>query len=132
MKTEKSKKTNRIIIGFTGISFLILIIVLIIPKAEVKPELTKAENDSIKIASQFDRWDGSHIKTREAIKSIMNDPESYENVETRYIQYTSNDTLLQLIVKFRGRNQFGGVVTQVYTSYIDTSGEVIDLHEFRN
>ena len=128
MKTEK-KKTNKIILAFAGLSFLFLIIVLIIPKEEIKPELTRAEIDSIKIASQFDRWDGSHIKTREAIQSMMNDPESYENVETRYIQYASNDTLMKVVVKFRGKNQFGGVVTQVYTSLIDTAGNVIDLRE---
>ena len=131
MKTEpttKEKQKGCIIL----VAFIITIPFAIWLFSSDEPETvnyTKEQTDSIKIASQFDRWDGSHIKTREAIQSLMNDPESYENVETRYIQYASNDTLMKVVVKFRGKNQFGGVVTQVYTSLIDTAGNVIDLRE---
>jgi hypothetical protein len=53
-------------------------------------------------------WDGSHKGLTDWVKQRMNDPGSFEHVETRYFDQTTN---VRLIMTFRGRNRFGGVVT---------------------
>lgn len=77
-----------------------------------------------RIKSQFSAWDGSHRALVSAVKEQMNDPGSFEHVETRYVD--KSDHLL-VIMRFRGRNGFGGVVTQTVSAKIDMSGNIIHL-----
>ncbi len=71
-----------------------------------------------KIEEQFSAWDGSHYNLTRYIKKCMNDPKSYEHVETRYSD--RGDHIL-IITSFRGKNVFGGVVvnTAIATATID-------------
>jgi hypothetical protein len=54
----------------------------------------------------------------------MNDPDSYDHVETRY-----SDKGDHLIVKttFRGKNAFGGVVKNWVIAKVDLNGNVIEV-----
>ena len=61
------------------------------------------------IRSQFSGWDGSHRGVEEAIKARMNNPKSYEHVQTRF---AIQDGFATVITSFRGTNAFGGVVTK--------------------
>lgn len=76
-----------------------------------------------KIKDQFSAWDGSHRNMEKWVKAHMNDPGSYEHVETRY-----NDDGVNLTVslKFRGRNAFGGVVTQTAAATVDVDGNFVE------
>ena len=76
------------------------------------------------IGKHFSAWDGSHDGLTKLIKSSMNDPKSYEHVETRY-----SDKGDHLIVgtTFRGKNAFGGVVTSTIIAKVDLSGNVIEV-----
>ena len=86
-------------------------------------EAEKALQENIK--SQFSSWDGSHTKLVRAIKDNMNDPKSFEHVETRY-GVNEEDGILNLIMKFRGNNAFGQKVLNSVIAIADLeTGEII-------
>jgi hypothetical protein len=72
----------------------------------------------------FSAWDGSHRGLTKVIKESMNDPKSYEHVETRYADKGDH-----LIVKttFRGKNAFGGVVPNWVIAKTDLDGNVLEV-----
>lgn len=76
------------------------------------------------VEKQFSAWDGSHINLEKVIKAGMNDPDSYKHVKTTYTDLGEN-----LIVRttFRGKNAFGGVVTNTIMASVDVNGNVIKL-----
>lgn len=79
------------------------------------------------IQSQFSSWDGSHHSVERAIKAMMNDPASYEHVETRYRD--DGDTLY-IVSTIRGKNSFGGTVTSRFAAKVSAStGAVLSLVE---
>lgn len=77
-----------------------------------------------KIELQFNPWDGSHRNLERVIKKAMNDPDSYEHVETMY-----GDRGDHLIVKttYRGKNVFGGVVKNFVKAKVSLSGEILQI-----
>ncbi len=75
------------------------------------------------IENQFSAWDGSHKVLERVIKQGMNDPDSYEHVETKYID---NGNYLIVTTKFRGNNAFGGKVLNSITAKIDYNGNIIE------
>ena len=91
---------------------------------KAKAKAKKARQD--RIASGFSAWDGSHRKLERAIKKVMNDPDSYDHVETLY--WDQGD---YLIVKttFRGKNAFGGKVLNWVKAKCDLDGNVIQVLE---
>jgi len=88
-----------------------------------KPKTAK-EIRKERIESTFSAWDGSHMGLEKLIKRTMNDPDSYEHVKTVY-----SDKGNYLIVKttFRGKNAFGGVVTNWIMAKADLDGNIIEV-----
>lgn len=78
----------------------------------------------IKVESQFSAWDGSHRGLTNLIEKSMNDPDSYEHIETRF---KDNGDHIYIITKFRGANAFGGKVVNTVTAKVDFSGNVIQI-----
>lgn len=78
----------------------------------------------IKVESQFSSWDGSHRGLTDFIKKSMNDPSSYEHIETRFRDDGDN---IFVITKFRGANAFGGKVINTVSAKVDFSGNVIEV-----
>ncbi|MFA5777311.1 MAG: hypothetical protein WC906_02650, partial [Parcubacteria group bacterium] len=78
------------------------------------------------IEKQFSSWDGAHIKLSRLIKDSMNDPDSYEHVETKY--WDMKDHLI-VNATFRGKNAFGGVVKNTVKAKISLDGENIEILE---
>lgn len=76
------------------------------------------------LQSGFNLWDGSHRGLTQLIKESMNEPKSYEHVETTYSD--KGDYLIVRTV-FRGRNVFGGVVPNWVTAKTDLNGNVIKV-----
>jgi len=70
-------------------------------------------------------WDGSNRALERYIKANMNDPKSYEHIETRYsINYDKGVAVL--MTKFRGKNAFGGVVVNACVATQDiNSGKLL-------
>lgn len=103
------------------------------PEKETPKIYTQAQKDSIWLDEQFDHYDGSNYASVVAIQSIMNNPKSFEHVETHYVDTRGEgDTALRVFTKFRGTNAYGAIVTQTFISFIDTSGNVIDFKDFDN
>jgi hypothetical protein len=75
------------------------------------------------IEGQFSAWDGSHRKLVQYVKNGMNDPGSYEHVET---QFRDDGDSVFLIMTFRGNNAFGAkVANTVYATANPTTGEIL-------
>lgn len=78
----------------------------------------------IKVESQFSSWDGSHPGLERLIKDNMNDPDSYEHIETRILDKGS---YIFVITKFRGANAFGGKVVNTISAKVDFNGNVLEI-----
>lgn len=90
---------------------------------KAEEELTKKR--LAKVKDLFSPWDGSSPAMVRATKKVMNDPKSFEHVETNYI--VQKDGGVKITMRFRGKNAFGGLVMQTVVGIID-----IDTGELTN
>lgn len=86
----------------------------------------KAEARKKLISKGFSSWDGSHRELTKVIKESMNDPKSYDHVETNY--WDMGDHLV-VRTTFRGKNAFGGVVKNSVRAKTDLDGNVLEIIE---
>lgn len=91
--------------------------------ATVQADAEETEPRSKAVEKFFSAWDGSHPGLERAVKESMNDPDSYDHVETRF---RDDKETIYVIMKFRGKNAFGGTVQNVASGTIDgNTGELI-------
>lgn len=83
-------------------------------------ELTKEE----KIKRQFSGWNGAHIGLERLVKRHMNDPDSYDHIETRYTEEADG---IALVMKYRGANSFGGKVINHVIAKADFDGKIVSI-----
>lgn len=88
-----------------------------------KIELAKKERKKV-IEKQFSAWDGSHNALEKLIKNNMNDPDSYEHVETLYGDY---ETYLIVKTTYRGKNVYGGVVKNFVKAKVSMDGTILSI-----
>jgi hypothetical protein len=121
-------KQSNVFLKIYGISSLCLIFIFILAVAtsennkngtteksvQTEPEkpkiLTEEEKEELrkqKFKRCFSPWDGSHVNLKFYIQDNMNDPDSFEHVETVYQDMVS---VLLVETTFRGKNQFGALV----------------------
>lgn len=83
--------------------------------AEWRKEMFKA---------QLSGWDHSHKNLTVLIKSAMNDPGSFEHIETTY-----TDKIDYFLVKqeYSGKNAFGGRVRGYVLAKVDVNGNIIEI-----
>lgn len=81
----------------------------------------KAERKK-KIEAQFSGWSGAHYAFERLIKQAMNDPDSYDHVETRYIDKGS---FIRVVCTFRGKNAFGGMVKNTKVADFSIAGDFL-------
>ncbi len=86
---------------------------------------TKTERQ-IQLEKQFSAWDGSHNTLTQLIKKSMNDPDSYEHVETKYWDMT--DYIVVRTV-YSGKNAFGGRVKNFVKAKFDNNGNLSEIIE---
>lgn len=93
-------------------------------EADQKKKEEEEKARTAEIESQFSAWDGSHRNLTRFIKDSMNDPKSYDHVETTYI-----DKGDYLIVKttFRGSNAFGGIVINTVEAKVSLDGDILEI-----
>ncbi|MGJ1420452.1 hypothetical protein ACR79T_12565 [Sphingobacterium spiritivorum] len=72
-----------------------------------------------KIENQLSNFDGSLIKFREYIKNNLNDPSSFEHVETRYKD--NGDGTASVYMKYRGKNAFNATLTKIAKCTLNVS-----------
>jgi hypothetical protein len=83
----------------------------------------------IQLEKQFSAWDGSHIELTKIIKKAMNDPDSYEHVETVYWDMTDH---VVVRTTYSGKNAFGGRVKNWVKAKADNNGKIIEIIEEGN
>lgn len=83
----------------------------------------------IQLEKQFSAWDGSHIELTKLIKKAMNDPGSYEHVETVY--WDMKDHIV-VRTTYSGKNAFGGRVKNWVKAKADNNGRIIEIIEEGN
>lgn len=84
--------------------------------AQQTPEPAQPARDPNAPESFLSAWDGSNRELVKLVKSAMNDPKSFEHVETRFIDRGNG---LSLFMTYRGKNAFGGVVTNKVSAELD-------------
>jgi hypothetical protein len=87
-------------------------------------EAKHREERKKRIERGFSAWDGSHRGLTKVIKASMNDPKSYEHVETVYLDMGDH---LVVTTTFRGKNAFGGVVPNWTKAKVDLDGKVLAI-----
>jgi hypothetical protein len=83
----------------------------------------------IQLKKQFNAWNGSHIELTKIIKKSMNDPDSYEHIETVYWDMTDH---VIVSTTYSGKNAFGGRVKNQVKAKADNNGKIIEIIEERN
>lgn len=78
----------------------------------------------IEVDKQFSAWDGSHRGLTDLIEKGMNDPDSYEHIETKF---RDEGDYIFVVTKFRGKNAFGGKVVGTVSAKVDLNGNVIEI-----
>ncbi|MES2138890.1 MAG: hypothetical protein V4511_04240 [Bacteroidota bacterium] len=99
------------------------------PKPEKeKVELSEEAKRQYNIDRQFSAWDGSHNEVEKYIKKGMNNPDSYENVET---SYSDKKKYLIVLTTYRGTNSFNAIVTEQMKVRVnlDNEGNPVSLRE---
>lgn len=98
-------------------------------KEEKNADGTPKTERQIKLEKQFSAWDGSHLELTRIIKKAMNDPDSYEHVETNY--WDMNDHIV-VRTTYSGKNAFGGRVKNWVKAKFDDEGKLIEIMEEGN
>ena len=93
-------------------------------KKEEKPSQPMTRQD--KIERLFSPWDGSLSGLNEAIKASLNDPKSFDHLNTRY--WDMKDHLV-VLTEFTAKNGFGGVVRDWVKAEVDLNGRVTKIIE---
>lgn len=113
------------IVVFAVILFIVIKIIVSIASPKNEPINEKQLTREELITQQFSKWNGSHYKLEKYIKENMNDPSSYEHVETKYA--VKGDSTLIVVTKYRGKNAFGGVVLQTLQAKVDLNGNILEI-----
>ena len=95
-------------------------------REKVEAEARRKKNREEQIAKQFSAWDGSHRGLTKVIKESMNDPDSYDHVDT---VYWDRGSYLDVKTTFRGKNVCGGVVKNWVKAKVDLKGNVLSVTE---
>ena len=96
----------------------------LIPHADKpKSQTVQLTSEETLIKSQFSAWDGSHRNLEKYILNLMNDPDSYKHIETRYLK---KQGYILVSTSFRGKNAFGAIVKQKVTARVDLSGNILE------
>lgn len=89
--------------------------------ATLAASVAKAERQK-KIEAQFSSYSGVHYQFERMIKEAMNDPDSYDHVETKYIDKGS---YIRVFLTFRCKNGFGGLVKNTKVADFSIGGDFL-------
>lgn len=91
-------------------------------KAEQAPAPVQPVIDPNAPENFLSGWDGSNRELVKLVKSGMNDPKSFEHVETRF---RDNGDSLSLVMTFRGKNAFNATVTNKVSADLDKKARLL-------
>lgn len=81
-------------------------------------EAKKREEEQLYAQNCLSPWDGSHRAFEALVKASLNDPDSYEHVETMTWP-RRGDGRNEIVMTFRAKNGFGGTITAKATGTIN-------------
>ena len=87
--------------------------------AETNKPKSKADIENL-----FSAWDGSLPSFKDYIKENLQNPDSFEHVETKF---RDDGDGLTVIMKYRGENGFGAIRTQTAIAKVDYDGNILSL-----
>ncbi len=90
----------------------------------LKDQNIVSEGRRLKIKNQFSSYDGHNMYLERAIKQSMNDPDSYEHIETTY--KTAGDSMI-VYSKFRGKNPFNALVVSDAKALMNLDGSILSF-----
>jgi hypothetical protein len=119
-KKEKTK-SRKIIGSLLGavVGFFAPLIIAAFVIAPPEKEKTKEELIMAKLTRSLD---GCFLDMKDRVKESMNDPDSFECIETNVVRRKDDYVL---IMQFRGKNQFGGIVKNVAKAEYDSDGKFL-------
>jgi hypothetical protein len=97
-----------------------------VEEAQRRAAMLPADLRSERLQAQFSGWDGSHRATEQAIKGRMNNPDSYDHVQTVYADLGPGRGL-RVTTRFRGTNLFGALVLNTAVAEVTEGGLVTSL-----
>lgn len=120
------KIANHLVSAFIVVGFLFIAFGSEDDKSDLNDDGTPKTERQIEVEKQFSAWDGSHNGLTKVIKDAMNDPNSYEHVET---VFWDQKEYLIVMTTYRGKNAFGGVVKNFVKAKVDFNGNVLEIIE---
>lgn len=75
---------------------------------------------------QFAAADGSNAILVYQLKKVMNDPNSFKHVETKW-EYGSQYKYIRVQMTYRGKNAFNATITETVTAKIDVKGNILEI-----
>lgn len=93
-------------------------------QAEVKAAADAKAAYQAWVKDQFSAWDGTNSYLVDLVKRNLNDPKSFEHVETTYAD--KGDYLL-VKMTYRAKNAFGGLILQNVTAKSDYKTDTISI-----
>lgn len=86
---------------------------------------TAEERRQERVEKAFSAWDGAHRNLERYITERLKDPDSYEHIETRYVDQGEH---VVVYTKYRAKNSFGGYVIQEAGAKAKLDGTLISVN----
>ncbi|RYY39752.1 MAG: hypothetical protein EOO08_08760 [Chitinophagaceae bacterium] len=102
-----------------------IVVALLLNKQQEQENIALAER-AHKIQLQFSPWDGSHRSLVRYVKDNMNDPGSFDHVETRHVD---KGKYIIVQMKYRGKNALGAKIIDMVTAKVDIDGNILSIVE---
>lgn len=106
-----------------GKDFTDNVVIEFIQDEQTKNELVVKNIRREKIMQQFG-FDGQHRKLEREIKQMMNDPESYEHIETNW---NDKNSYILIETTVRGHNPYGAQIVKTYRAKATIDGEILEI-----
>ena len=110
--------------GIVGIGGLILVVAALVAVLSSEPKTTEQiRNEQVQ---ELFFADGQNYQVVQAVKKSMNNPDSFEHIETRHVDQGSGDVAVTMT--FRGQNGFGATVVNKAVAMVNPeNGTVTSL-----
>jgi hypothetical protein len=121
---EPPKIIKKLLLFFIVPVFIFIIVIAILPGDDNTPDEIK----QMQIENQFSGFDSYHIQLVNYVKQNMNDPNSFEHIDTKH--WELNDYLI-VQMTFTGQNVLGGVVKQNIKAKCNIdNGNIIEILDY--
>ncbi|WP_312825899.1 SHOCT domain-containing protein [Epilithonimonas sp.] len=96
-----------------------------VQKEEIQIEIKNIKQQEF-AKKNISSWDGSNPKLERTVKKAMNDPDSYEHVQTTF-EYKKDKVIGTML--YRGKNAFGGKIVDKAVGTFDYDGNLLEVRD---